>query len=153
MNPSYEMAGYFAENIKLKRSQHGFLEKIGFKIAAMNLNDQENVLSLKISVALEFDDVKDNQIDYMIGFLLKDPALQREILTAIQDKTLHEDLTVNGLVSAMTVTAFPFIRAHLFNLTMDNRHPIQLPLFDLSPVSLKSGIELKQKKPDYSKIS
>ena len=153
MNPSYEMAGYFAEYIKLKRSQKGYLEKIGFKISALNLNDKDNVLSLKLTVALEFDDVKDNQIDYMVGFILKDPALQQEILGAIQNKTLHEDQTVNALVSSMAVTAYPFIRAHLFNLTLDNRHPIQLPLFDLSPVSLKNGIEFKQKQPDLSKIN
>jgi hypothetical protein len=153
MNPSYEMAGYFAENIKLKRSQKGYLEKIGFKISALNLNDKENILSLKLSVALEFDDVKDNQIDYMVGFILKDPALQHEILNAIQNKTLHEDETVNKLVSSMAVMSYPFIRAHLFNLTLDNRHPIQLPLFDLSPLSLKNGIEFKQKQPDLSKIN
>lgn len=153
MNQNYEMAGYFAENIQLKRSQKGFLEKIGFKIAALNLNDQDNVLSLKISVALDFDDTKDNQIDYMIGFILRDPALQYEIMTAIQNKTLHDNHNVNTLVSAMAVNAFPFIRAHLFNLTLDNRHPVQLPLFDLSALSLRNGIEFKQKKPDYSKIS
>ena len=153
MNPSYEMAGYFAENIKLKRSQKGYLEKIGFKISALNLNDQDHVLSLKFTVALEFDDIKDNQIDYMVGFILKDPALQHEILTAIQNKTLHDDDTVNKLVSSMAVTAYPFIRAHLFNLTLDNRHPIQLPLFDLSSVTLKNGIEFKQKQPDLSKIN
>ena len=153
MNLSFEMAGYYAENIKLKRSQHGFLEKIGFKIAALNLNDKDNVLSLKISLALEFDDIKDNQIDYMMGFILKDPALQHHILEAIQNNTLHEDELINTTVSEMAVIAFPFIRAHLFNLTLDNRHPIQLPLFNLSPLTLKSGIEFKQKKPDYSKIS
>jgi len=153
MNPSYEMAGYFAETIQLTRTQKGFLEKIGFKIAALNLNNTENILSLKISVALEFDDLKDNHIDYMFGFILKDPALQQEILSAIQNKTLHDDLTINALVSSMSVHAYPFIRAHLFNLTLDSRHPIQLPLFDLSPLSLRSGIEFKQKKPDFSKIS
>lgn len=153
MNPSFEMAGYFAENIQLKRSQKGYLEKIGFKISALNLNDKDNVLSLKFTVALEFDDVKDNQIDYMVGFILKDPALQHEILGAIKNKTLHDDVTVNALVSTMAVTAYPFIRAHLFNLTLDNRHPIQLPLFDLSTISLRNGIEFKQKKPDLSKIS
>lgn len=151
--PSFEMAGYFAENIVLKRTQKGFLEKIGFKISALNLNDKENILSLKISVALDFDDVKGNQIDYMIGFVLKDPALQHEILTAIQTKTLHEDVSVNTMVSAMVVTAYPFLRAHLFNLTLDNRHPIQLPLFDLAQLSLKNGLEFKQKQPDFSKIS
>lgn len=153
MNLSFEMAGYFAENIKLKRSQHGFLEKIGFKIVALNLNDKDNILSLKISLALEFDDIKDNQIEYMMGFMLKDPALQHHILRAIQDKTLHEDELINTTVSEMAVISFPFIRAHLFNLTLDNRHPIQLPLFDLSPLTLKNGIEFKQKKPDFSKIS
>lgn len=151
--PSYEMAGYFAENIVLKRTQKGFLEKIGFKISALNLNDKENILSLKISVALDFDDIKGNQIDYMMGFILKDPQLQQEILSAIQTKTLHEDVNVNGVVSAMAVTAYPFIRAHLFNLTLDNRHPIQLPLFDLAQLSLKNGLEFKQKQPDLSKIS
>lgn len=151
--PSFEMAGYFAESIVLKRTQNGFLEKIGFKISALNLNDKDNILSLKISVVLDFDDVKGNQIDYMIGFVLKDPALQREILAAIQNKTLHEDGSVNTMVSAMVVTAYPFLRAHLFNLTLDNRHPIQLPLFDLAQLSLKSGLEFKQKQPDFSKIS
>jgi hypothetical protein len=89
----------------------------------------------------------------MIGFILKDPALQHHFLEAIQNKTLHEDELINSTVSEMAIIAFPFIRAHLFNLTLDNRHPIQLPLFNLSPLTLKNGIEFKQKKPDYSKIS
>ncbi len=50
MNSSFEMAGYFDENINLS----------ALKIAALNLNDHDNILSLKVSVDLEFDDVKDN---------------------------------------------------------------------------------------------
>lgn len=153
MNSSFEMVGYFAENIKLKRSQKGFLEKIGFKIASLNLNDHDHILSLKIIVVLEFDDVKDNQIDYMVGYALKDPILQNEILTAIQNKTLHENAEINAVVAQMAELVFPFLRAHLFNITLDNRHPIQLPLFDLSNLTLKNGIEFKQKKPDLSKIN
>ena len=153
MNQKFEMAGYFAEHIKLKRSQKSFLEKIGFKITAFNLNDKDNVLSLKISVALEFDDVKDNQVDYMIGFILKDTALQHEILASIQDKSLHENIQINEMVSQMAVVAYPFLRAHLFNLTLDNRHPVQLPLFDLGTLTLKNGLDFKQKMPDFSKIS
>jgi len=153
MNSSFEMVGYFAENIKLKRSQKGFLEKIGFKIASLNLNEHDHILSLKIIVVLEFDDVKDNQIDYMVGYALKDPILQNEILAAIQNKTLHENAEINAVVAQMAELVFPFLRAHLFNLTLDNRHPIQLPLFDLSNLTLKNGIEFKQKKPDMSKIN
>lgn len=153
MTHSFEMAGYFAENIRLKRSQKSYLEKIGFKITAFNLNDKDSVLSLKISVALEFDDVKDNQVDYMIGFILKDLALQHEILASIQNKNLHDHNEINEMVSQMAVVAYPFIRAHLFNLTLDNRHPVQLPLFDLSTLTLKNGLEFKQKRPDFSKIS
>ncbi|KAF0223196.1 MAG: hypothetical protein FD133_99 [Erysipelotrichaceae bacterium] len=153
MNLNFEMAGYFAEHIKLKRSQKSFLEKIGFKITSFNLNDKDHVLSLKISVALEFDDVKDNQVDYMIGFILKDLALQHEILACIQDKSLHENIQINEMVSQMAVVAYPFLRAHLFNLTLDNRHPVQLPLFDLGTLTLKNGLDFKQKMPDFSKIS
>lgn len=150
---NYEMAGYFAENIRLRRTNKGYLEKIGFKVSAINLNDPDKILSLKISVSLEFDDVKDNQIDYLFGFLLKDAQLQHTILNAIETKTLHENVEINALISTMAVHAFPFIRAHLFNLTLDNRHPIQLPLFDLSQVSLQRGMEFKQNKPDKSKIN
>lgn len=150
---NYEMAGYFAENIRLRRTNKGYLEKIGIKVSAINLNDPEKVLSVKLSVTLDYDDVKDNQIDYLFGFLLKDPQLQHEILTAIETKTLHENLEINTLIGSMAVHAFPFIRAHLFNLTLDNRHPIQLPLFDLSQVSLQRGMEFKQTKPDKTKIN
>ncbi len=87
----------------------------------------------------------------MIGFVLKDQALQQDILSAVQNKTPHDDDKINAVVSQMIVFVFPYIRAHLFNLTLDHRHPIQLLLFDLAPSTLKNGIEFKQKKSNLSK--
>jgi hypothetical protein len=153
MTTPYDLIGTFAESIALKRTQKSVLEKIGLKITALTLNEKEHVVSLKIRMVLEFDDSKDQGIDYLCGFILRDEALQHHLFSAIQAKTLHDDEDLQVMIREMVRLAYPFLRQHLLNLSADSRFPIVLPLFDLSRLSLKQGLEFKHKSVDPTKTN
>jgi len=152
MNP-FDLIGTFAENITLKRTQKSNLEKIGLKIAALTLNEKERIVSLKVRMALDFDDSKDQGIDYLCGFILRDDTLQQHLYAAIQTKTLHDDDELQVMIREMVRLAYPFIRQHLLSVSADSRFPIVLPLFDLSRLSLKNGLEFKHKSVDPTKVN
>ncbi len=152
MNP-FDLIGTFAENITLKRTQKSNLEKIGLKIAALTLNEKERIVSLKVRMALDFDDSKDQGIDYLCGFIVRDDALQQHLHAAIQTKTLHDDDELQVMIREMVRQAYPFIRQHLLSVSADSRFPIVLPLFDLSRLSLKNGLEFKHKSVDPTKVN
>lgn len=152
MNP-FDLIGTFAENITLKRTQKSNLEKIGLKTVALTLNEKERIVSLKVRMALDFDDSKDQGIDYLCGFILRDDALQQHLHVAIQTKTLHDDDELQVMIREMVRQAYPFIRQHLLSVSADSRFPIVLPLFDLSRLSLKNGLEFKHKSVDPTKVN
>lgn len=152
MNP-FDLIGTFAENITLKRTQKSNLEKIGLKISALTLNEKERIVSLKVRMALDFDDSKDQGIDYLCGFILRDDTLQQHLHAAIQTKTLHDDDELQVMIREMVRLAYPFIRQHLLSVSADSRFPIVLPLFDLSRLSLKNGLEFKHKSVDPTKVN
>jgi hypothetical protein len=153
MMTSFDLIGTFAENIALKRSQKSNLEKIGLKITALTLNEKERVVSLKVRMALDFDDSKDQGIDYLCGYILRDEMLQQHLHSAIQTKTLHDDEELQVMIREMVRLAYPFIRQHLLSVSADSRFPIVLPLFDLSRLSLKNGLEFKHKSVDLAKVN
>jgi hypothetical protein len=153
MTMPFDLIGTFAENIALKRSQKSALEKIGLKITALTLNEKDRIVSLKIRMALDFDDSKDQGIDYLCGFILRDEALHQHLHTAIQTKTLHDDDELQVMIREMVRLAYPFLRQQILNVSADSRFPIVLPLFDLSRLSLKQGLEFKHKSIDPSKVN
>jgi hypothetical protein len=153
MTTPFDLIGTFAENIALKRSQKSNLEKIGLKITALTLNETEHIVSLKIRMALDFDDSKDQGIDYLCGYILRDEALQQRLHAAIQTKTLHDDEELQVMIREMVRLAYPFVRQHVLNVSADSRFPIVLPLFDLSRLSLKNGLEFKHKSVDPTKVN
>lgn len=153
MTTPFDLIGTFAENIALKRTQKSALEKIGLKITALTLNEKERIVSLKLRMALDFDDSKDQGIDYLCGFILRDEALHQHLHSAIQTKTLHEDEDLQVMIREMVRLAYPFLRQHVLNVSADSRFPIVLPLFDLGRLSLKQGLEFKHKSVDPSKVN
>lgn len=153
MTMPFDLIGTFAESIALKRTQKSALEKIGLKITALTLNEKDRIVSLKIRMALDFDDSKDQGIDYLCGFILRDEALHQHLHTAIQTKTLHDDEELQVMIREMVRLAYPFLRQHVLNVSADSRSPIVLPLFDLSRLSLKQGLEFKHKSIDPSKVN
>ncbi len=153
MTMPFDLIGTFAENIALKRSQKSALEKIGLKITALTLNEKDRIVSLKIRMALDFDDSKDQGIDYLCGFILRDETLHQHLHAAIQTKTLHDDEDLQGMIQEMVRLAYPFLRQHILNVSADSRFPIVLPLFDLSRLSLKQGLEFKHKSVDPTKVN
>jgi hypothetical protein len=153
MTMPFDLIGTFAENIALKRSQKSALEKIGLKITALTLNEKDRIVSLKIRMALDFDDSKDQGIDYLCGFILRDEALHQHLHMAIQTKTLHDDDELQVMIREMVRLAYPFLRQQILNVSADSRFPIVLPLFDLSRLSLKQGLEFKHKSIDPSKVN
>jgi hypothetical protein len=153
MTTPFDLIGTFAENIALKRTQKSALEKIGLKITALTLNEKERIVSLKLRMALDFDDSQDQGIDYLCGFILRDEALHQHLHSAIQTKTLHEDEDLQVMIREMVRLAYPFLRQHVLNVSSDSRFPIVLPLFDLGRLSLKQGLEFKHKSVDPSKVN
>jgi hypothetical protein len=153
MTTPFDLIGTFAESIALKRSQKSALEKIGLKISALTLNEHEHIVSLKVRMSLDFDDSKDQGIDYLCGFILRDEALQSHLHSAIQAKTLHDDEDLQVMIREMVRLAYPFLRQHVLGISADSRFPIVLPLFDLSRLSLKHGLEFKHKSIDPTKTN
>ena len=153
MTTPFDLIGTFAENIALKRTQKSALEKIGLKITALTLNEKERIVSLKLRMALDFDDSKDQGIDYLCGFILRDEALHQHLHSAIQTKTLHEDEDLQVMIREMVRLAYPFLRQHVLSVSADSRFPIVLQLFEWGRLSLKQGLEFKHKSVDPSKVN
>jgi len=151
---SFELLGYFAEHIALKKTQKSTMDHVSIKISSINLNGSTSVLSLKFEFRLDYDDSSDNTIDYMCGYLLKDEHLKEMIRTGIQpDGKFISTSEIDDLVSEMVYMVFPFLRQHLYSLTSDGPNPILIPNLDIKRLGLRQGIEFKRPVVDPAKIN
>ncbi|MEI7668276.1 MAG: hypothetical protein WCI62_04730 [Erysipelotrichaceae bacterium] len=154
IDTSFELLGYFAENIQLKKTQKSTMDHVSIKIGSINLNGSTSVLSLKFEFKVDYDDSKNNTIDYMCGYILKDESLKEQIKNGIQpDGKFLSTSVIDDLVSEMVYMVFPFLRQHLYSLTSDGPKPILIPNLDIKRLGLRQGIEFKRPLIDPAKIN